>query len=407
MGGETERDAVVTSDEVTRILFRRPAWLVLVLGISIEAGCMAVFSATNAREVPGFTGGLGALVAILAAMLGGPVVGAAVACGGWAVFFPLVAHHEAASLLTIPMWVVAAVIPGLLTRQLRAAHEERARLLGHLQGEAITRDFVMTASHELRTPLAAVSGAALTLANRSLGEPEQGRMLSLVIEQSGRLERVLDDLLSASKLEGGTLEVAVEPCDPVDLTREVVAAAQGTAPDGLAIELATPRTVPDVAADSAKLRQVLVCLIENAVKYSPDGGQVTISLSPGRQGLRFAVCDHGLGIAAAEQKRIFHKFYRLDPAMTLGVGGTGLGLYIASELVRRMGGMIDLISAEGAGSTFWFELPFAVAAPAASTLSGAASSEVETPARKRPELRRGTRGRRTRIPAHVGFSGDA
>jgi signal transduction histidine kinase len=104
---------------------------------------------------------------------------------------------------------------------------------------------------------------------------------------------------------------------------------------------------------------VLVNLLENAIKYSPDGGLVEVSLTslPGR--LSFAVQDHGLGIPAAEQGRIFEKFYRLDPHLTRGVGGTGLGLYICREIVRRMGGRIRVESRPGEGSTFSFELPLA------------------------------------------------
>jgi signal transduction histidine kinase len=104
---------------------------------------------------------------------------------------------------------------------------------------------------------------------------------------------------------------------------------------------------------------VLVNLVENAIKYSPDGGLVDVSLTslPGQ--LSFAVQDRGLGIPAAEQSRIFEKFYRLDPHLTRGVGGTGLGLYICREIVRRMGGRIRVESRPGEGSTFSFELPLA------------------------------------------------
>ena len=320
---------------------------------------MSVLALTHARDILGITGGLGALCAVLAAVIGGPIVGAAVATAGWAFFFPLVAQYQATSIVTLPIWVMAGALTGLLADRLRAADDERTRLVTDLEREAMTRDFVMTASHELRTPLAAISGAALTLANRRLEVPERERMLDLVIDQSRRLARVLDDLLSASKLDGGLLNMALEPCRPLPIAREVVAAAQASAPAGLTVELSAVETIPDVVADRDKLRQVLANLVDNAVKYSPEGGQVTVALGPGRDGLRFAVCDRGLGIPASEHRRIFQKFYRLDPAMTRGIGGTGLGLYIVGELVRRMGGTIDLISSEGTGSTFWFELPLA------------------------------------------------
>jgi signal transduction histidine kinase len=112
-----------------------------------------------------------------------------------------------------------------------------------------------------------------------------------------------------------------------------------------------------IAADRDRVRQVLVNLVENAIKYSPDGGTVEIGVEAIDSQVRFHVRDEGMGIPDDEQARIFEKFYRLDPAMTRGVGGTGLGLYICNELVDRMGGRIWVQSTSGGGSTFFFELP--------------------------------------------------
>jgi signal transduction histidine kinase len=112
-----------------------------------------------------------------------------------------------------------------------------------------------------------------------------------------------------------------------------------------------------VAADRDKVRQVLNNLVENAIKYSPDGGRIELVLESADGRVRFAVCDEGLGIPVDEKARIFDKFYRLDPDMTRGVGGTGLGLYICSELVGRMGGRIWVEGREPNGSAFMFELP--------------------------------------------------
>jgi signal transduction histidine kinase len=127
------------------------------------------------------------------------------------------------------------------------------------------------------------------------------------------------------------------------------------------------------------VRQVLVNLVENAMKYSPGGGRIEVGLEPrdeqGADTVVFFVRDEGLGIPPDEQARIFEKFYRLDPQMTRGVGGTGLGLYICSELVNRMGGHIWVESKEGEGSTFLLQLPAEVhqpvrAAPIARTSEG-------------------------------------
>src|SRR4029078_2009236 len=119
--------------------------------------------------------------------------------------------------------------------------------------------------------------------------------------------------------------------------------------------------LPAVAADPDKLRQVLVNLVDNGVKYSPEGGTVSVRIGESEVRVRFSVRDEGLGIPHRHQQHVFEKFYRLDPNQTRGVGGNGLGLYICRELVQRMGGSIWLSSSEGEGSTFVFDLPAAEA----------------------------------------------
>jgi signal transduction histidine kinase len=128
-------------------------------------------------------------------------------------------------------------------------------------------------------------------------------------------------------------------------------------PASVELRVEAPTRLPYVQADREQLRQVLANLVDNAVKYSPDGGPVTVRLEPGEAFLRFAIADRGLGIPAAEQRRIFEKFYRVDPQMTRGIGGTGLGLYICRELVRRVDGRIWVESTDGSGSTFYVEIP--------------------------------------------------
>jgi signal transduction histidine kinase len=123
--------------------------------------------------------------------------------------------------------------------------------------------------------------------------------------------------------------------------------------------LAVEPELPLVAADEDKLRQILVNLRENAIKYSPDGGRIEIELSRHDSVVRFTVRDEGLGIAEDELAQIFDRFHRVDPNMTRGVGGTGLGLYICRELVEGMHGRMWVTSTEGEGSTFAFELPIA------------------------------------------------
>jgi len=141
------------------------------------------------------------------------------------------------------------------------------------------------------------------------------------------------------------------------VARSVVTAAQQRAPESTSVELTTPPFLPDATGDGDKVGQVLANLVENAVKYSPGGGRVEVVLENVGESVRFTVRDSGLGIPLDEQERIFQKFYRLDPNLTRGIGGTGLGLYIARELVRRMGAEITVDSAPNRGSAFSFELP--------------------------------------------------
>jgi PAS domain S-box-containing protein len=227
--------------------------------------------------------------------------------------------------------------------------------------DALKAEFVATASHELRTPLAAVYGAAQTLRRHDFALDEAGRdrFLSLIVEESERLGRIVNEILLASQLEGGRVEVASEPFDPVELVERAIEATRTYLPPHISLEIAAPSSVPAVAADRDKLRQVLVNLVENAIKYSPEGGTIEIGLEAEEDIVRFWVKDQGLGIPYEERGRIFEKFYRIDPHMTRGVGGTGLGLYICSELVSRMGGRIWVESSDNEGSTFLLELPVA------------------------------------------------
>src|SRR5207253_1403883 len=190
-------------------------------------------------------------------------------------------------------------------------------------------------------------------------EEVKTRLLEIVVDESTRLAEIVNDLLRASQLDAGTLHPAIEATDAASLAQSVLDAARAHAPAAVELELEAPEPVPRVAADPGQLRQVLANLVDNAVKYSPRGGRIAVQLEQSEDRLRIAVVDPGVGIPAGEQQRIFEKFYRLDPDMTLGIGGTGLGLYICSELVRRVDGRIWVESREGEGSTFFVELPLA------------------------------------------------
>jgi PAS domain S-box-containing protein len=228
--------------------------------------------------------------------------------------------------------------------------------------ERIRQDLVATVSHELRTPLAAIYGSALTLTRKDieLEDAMQTKLLEVIVDESSRLADIVNELLLASQLDADRLEVHIERCDAQALAESVLDAARTHLPEGVDVQLEeTTETLPYVAADEGQLRQVLGNIVDNAVKYSPNGGDVRVRLAPLDDYVRFSVADQGLGIPKSEQSRIFEKFYRLDPDMTGGIGGTGLGLYISRELVRRVKGRIWVEPNEGHGSVFHVEIPTA------------------------------------------------
>jgi signal transduction histidine kinase len=234
--------------------------------------------------------------------------------------------------------------------------------------EKMKTDFVSTISHELRTPLAAIYGSGLTLKRDdvSLTEERRTALLGVIVDEADRLARIVNDVLWASRLDSGTIAFAIDQCDAAEVVRNVVELHRIHTPSKVELVLETEPSAR-VSADADRLRQVLNNLVENAVKYSPDGGRVEVTLQRAGDRIRFRISDEGIGIPLAERERIFEKFYRLDPELTRGVGGTGLGLYICRELVRRMDGRIWVEAPNGRGSSFVIELPAAVPSEEART----------------------------------------
>jgi signal transduction histidine kinase len=236
-------------------------------------------------------------------------------------------------------------------RSLMAA-VRRQRELDQLKDE-----FIAVISHELRTPLASVYGGAVTLEQRELDEDTRRRLISVVRRESARLAKLVDDVLWASRLDAKKVGRPAEPCDATAVAREVVATAAELAPDNVSVVYRDGEVVPRVTVDPEQLRRVLANLVDNAIKYSPEGGRVEVAAGRPNGALRFTVSDQGMGVPEEDRERIFEKFTRLDPQMRSGIGGTGLGLYICRELVGQMGGSIWVSGNEGRGSTFAFEIP--------------------------------------------------
>ncbi len=227
--------------------------------------------------------------------------------------------------------------------------------------EELRAQFVATISHELRTPLASLHGAAMTLLEREhelTGQTRQ-ELLDMIGAQSKRLADLVEEILLTGQLDSGSLRVVAEPFDAEELVWTVAATARLRVSDDTTIGAVIHAVLPRVTGDAERTRQVLTNLVDNAIKYSPHGGAIELGVEAVDGFARFTVRDEGLGIPLGEQKRIFEKFYRLDPDHRRGIGGSGLGLYISRELVRTMNGRIWVESDPGKGATFTFELPLA------------------------------------------------
>ena len=252
-------------------------------------------------------------------------------------------------LLAPPLILIVAYQRSLMTAL------TRQRELDQLKDE-----FIAVISHELRTPLASVYGGAVTLEQqRDLTDETRQRLIGIIRSESTRLTKLIDDVLCASRLESRRIESDGEAADPIAVLHEVAQTATEIASPNVSVVIRAGEPLPPVASGADQLRHVLSNLVDNAIKYSPAGGTVEVAARrvPGR--VRFAVKDEGIGIPEEARERIFEKFTRLDPQMTRGIGGTGLGLYICHEIVTQLGGGIWATGNDGRGSTFAFEIPIA------------------------------------------------
>ncbi|MGH7348734.1 MAG: ATP-binding protein [Candidatus Rokuibacteriota bacterium] len=228
------------------------------------------------------------------------------------------------------------------------------------QLERVRTEFVANVSHELRTPLTAIQGYMETLLSGALEEPENARrFLEIVLRHSERLGRLLNDLTDLSNIELGKVTLRREPVLIDEVVASVVAIiGPRAARSRVTVTADTPSQMPAVAADRDRLVQILINLVDNAVKYTPEGGAVTVTArSPGAGRIEIAVVDTGVGIPAADLPRITERFYRVDRARSRELGGTGLGLAIVKHLVLAHGGELHIESEPQHGTTVRFTLP--------------------------------------------------
>jgi len=244
--------------------------------------------------------------------------------------------------------------------KLQQTFEQLQREQAELQKvERIRKDFVINVSHELRTPLASIQGYTETLIDGALNDPENNmRFLAIISQNAERLTRLTADLMTLSRSEMRTqelrfashyvnslLEQAIDGMRPIaekkSITLDLVGAPEGT----------------EVFSDAESVQQILANLLDNAIKYTPEQGAVTVGAQPNGDTVEIFVRDTGIGIPEEDLPRLFERFYRVDKARSRELGGTGLGLAIVKHLVRSLGGEVRVGSTVNQGSTFYFTLP--------------------------------------------------
>jgi signal transduction histidine kinase len=233
------------------------------------------------------------------------------------------------------------------------------RMSTELEGlELLRRELVANVSHELKTPISALRAHLENLLD-GVEQPDP-ETLQIMLVQSERLGRLVDQLLDLSRLESGDVPLEREPVELAPLVSQVFSEIQVARPDpGVTLADELPGDLPSVFADRERVHQVLFNLLDNAVRFTPLGGRVTVTASSHNGSVDVVVADTGPGISSEHLPRVFERFYRVDQSRSRDDGGTGIGLAIARSVVEAHGGRIWADSEPGRGSAFTFELPVA------------------------------------------------
>ncbi|RMF50013.1 MAG: PAS domain-containing protein [Anaerolineae bacterium] len=223
--------------------------------------------------------------------------------------------------------------------------------------EAVRRDFISNISHELRTPLASLQALADTLQEGALDDPPAARrFLEMMQTEVAALTQMVNELVELSRIESGRVPLHRRAVAPEALLHRAASRLEVQAErKGVQVQVECPPALPDVLADPERIGQVLVNLLHNAIKFTPQGGHITLEARPTEKGVIFRVQDTGMGIPSEALPRIFERFYKADQSRS--GGGTGLGLAICKHLVEAHGSKIGVESTEGHGSVFFFTLP--------------------------------------------------
>jgi len=244
--------------------------------------------------------------------------------------------------------------------------------------QRIRTEFIDNLSHELRTPLTTISLLAETAArDAETASPRLRDRISKIEVETGHLTQMVNELLDLTRIESGTAQLLLDDVDLVRLARTTAERLRLFAErQNLRIDLDLPEHVSPVRGDDDRLGQVLVNLLHNAVKFSPNGGAIVVGVREDAGEVRVWVRDPGVGVPRADLVRIFERFYKVDRARVRGRGGTGLGLSIARHVIESHGGRIWAESEDGSGSTFIFTIPVATQGAAAAADSEAPRSDA-------------------------------
>jgi two-component system phosphate regulon sensor histidine kinase PhoR len=234
--------------------------------------------------------------------------------------------------------------------------------------EKIRKDFVANVSHELRTPLTSIKGYVEALLDGAKDDPAaSAKYLDIILKQSDRLNVIIEDLLELSKIESGRVSFKEEPIDLRSVIDRTLSMMKPIADKrGHRLTASVPSTLPPMAGDEGRLVQVLTNLLDNAVKYTPTGGTITVAaklipeigiLEQSGQTIEVSVADTGIGIPEQDRPRVFERFYRVDKARSRELGGTGLGLAIVKHIVEGHGGQVWVEANQPQGSRFVVRLP--------------------------------------------------
>jgi PAS domain S-box-containing protein len=251
---------------------------------------------------------------------------------------------------------VVSVLQDLTERRL--AEEEHRKNVEYVELDKLKANLLSTVSHELRTPLAGIKGYTTMLLtyHKQIKKAEEWETLKTIDQSADRLMELIEHLLDMSRLDAGLLRLNLQPVKPRDILIKAIEEARLRSPDHTFIQDIRPR-LPAITADARRLRQIIDNLVDNAVKYSEEGTEVTLRAEVKENALQISVTDQGRGIPEAEIPKLFERFYRITEKLKKDPGGFGLGLSLCKALVEAHGGRIWLESDIGKGSTFYFTIP--------------------------------------------------